>query len=148
MPEKLKKEKSTNNDQGPVVRNGIYMFPNGDKYEGEYISLEGGSLERNGRGKHITANGTVYEGNWVGDKMNGFGKLEHPSGATYEGDFVNNQFHGEGKYTWPNGSFYEGHFVENRLEGQGQFTDTVSQQWTGTFRFKAAPGLRFKLNMA
>ena len=35
-----------------------------------------------------------------------------------------------------------------RLEGEGgQFTDTVSQQWTGTFRYRAAPGLRFKLNM-
>ena len=34
-----------------------------------------------------------------------------------------------------------------RLEGDGEFTDTDGQVWTGTFRYKAAPGLRFKLGL-
>ncbi|KAK7092055.1 MORN repeat-containing protein 2-like [Littorina saxatilis] len=146
MPGEKKKDKKKD-DGTPFIHTGVYMFPNGDKYEGEYMATEGGSLERSGRGKHTTAEGTVYDGDWLSDKMNGTGTLQHPSGARYCGDFVNNQFHGHGSFTWPNGSFYEGQFVENRLEGEGQFTDTVSQQWTGTFRYKAAPGLRFKLNM-
>ena len=32
-----------------------------------------------------------------------------------------------------------------RMEGDGEFTDTDGQNWTGMFRYKAAPGLRFKL---
>ncbi|XP_076437871.1 uncharacterized protein LOC143277032 [Babylonia areolata] len=146
MPAERKKDRKKD-DGTPMIHVGVYMFPNGDKYEGDYLITEGGSLERCGKGTHTTAEGTVYEGQWVGDKMNGIGTLSHPSGATYHGEFVDNQFHGKGCYTWPNGSNYEGQFVENRLEGEGQFTDTVSQQWTGTFRYKAAPGLRFKLNM-
>jgi len=126
----------------------VYMFPNGDKYEGECTQTDNGSIERTGQGCHTSAAGIVYEGSWSGDRMNGQGKLTNPSGACYQGDFVNNQFHGRGKYCWPNGSFYEGQFVENRMEGDGEFTDTEGQVWTGAFRYKAAPGLKFKLAMA
>jgi hypothetical protein len=90
------------------------MFPNGDRYEGEYVQLEDGSIERSGTGSHFTADEQHYHGNWIADKMEGQGRMELPSGASYEGDFVNNQYHGNGKYTWSNSSFYEGQFVENR----------------------------------
>jgi len=126
----------------------IYMFPNGDKYEGECVQTANGSIERTGQGVHTSVTGIVYEGSWEGDKMNGLGKLSHPSNAVYEGDFVNNRFHGRGRYTWPNGSFYHGEFNENKMEGEGEYTDTQGQVWTGMFRYKAAPGLKFKLQMA
>ncbi|CAH1772922.1 unnamed protein product [Owenia fusiformis] len=146
MPGEKKKEKKTKDDS-PEVLTGVYMFPNGDKYNGEYLQIDGG-LERTGSGTHVTAEGTCYTGQWENDKMNGQGTLEHPLGATYIGDFKDNMFHGRGKYTWPNGSFYDGNFVENRIEGEeGEFTDTEGQIWTGTFRYKAAPGLRFKLSL-
>ncbi|XP_064597026.1 MORN repeat-containing protein 2-like [Liolophura sinensis] len=144
MPAEKKKEKTKGDE--PEVCKGIYIFPNGDKYDGFYIQING-SQERCGTGTNHFVDGIVYEGQWENDKMNGKGKLTHPSGATYEGDFVDNKFNGMGKYSWPNGSYYEGQFVENRMEGEGQFTDTEGQNWTGTFRFKAAPGLRFKLNL-
>ncbi|KAH9496688.1 hypothetical protein Btru_009660 [Bulinus truncatus] len=142
-----KKEKKREKP-APEATSGVYMFANGDKYEGECIHTELGSLERIGHGTHTSVSGIVYEGSWANDSMNGKGKLTHPSRATYEGDFMNNQFHGLGKYTWPDGSYYEGTFVENRLEGDGEFHDTEGQVWTGTFRFRAAPGLKFKLNMS
>ncbi|KAK0053934.1 MORN repeat-containing protein 2 [Biomphalaria pfeifferi] len=131
----------------PEITSGVFIFPNGDKYEGDCIQTELGSLERNGQGTHTSVSGIVYEGSWANDNMNGKGKLTHPSNAVYEGDFVNNQFHGHGKYTWPDGSYYVGTFLENRLEGEGEFYDTEGQIWTGAFRFRAAPGLKFKLNM-
>ncbi|ESP03380.1 hypothetical protein LOTGIDRAFT_199227 [Lottia gigantea] len=138
-----KKEKK--GDTPREKRTGVYLFANGDKYDGEYVLSEHGSLERHGNGTHETPGGIRYQGEWGNDKMNGQGCLSHASGSTYDGDFSNNKFHGFGKYTWPNGSFYEGRFVENKLEGEGQFTDTEGQVWTGTFRYKAAPGLQFKL---
>lgn len=131
---------------GPSVLSGVYVFPNGDKYDGEYIQTEEG-LQRHGYGVHTTSEGLSYQGKWEDDKMNGEGKLLHPSGALYEGQFVNNMFHGYGKYTWSDGSFYEGNFNENKLEGHGTFTDVHSQVWYGNFTHKAAPGLKFKLNL-
>ncbi|XP_069106172.1 MORN repeat-containing protein 2-like [Argopecten irradians] len=147
MPGESKKDKKQQEDDKPVIHSGVYIFPNGDKYEGEFIHGSDGSVERSGQGVHTTTDGTTYSGQWESDKMNGQGKLTNPSGAVYEGCFTNNQFHGRGKYTWPNCSFYEGDFQENRMEGDGQFTDTEGQVWVGTFRYKAAPGLKFKLNL-
>ncbi|RMX43099.1 hypothetical protein pdam_00006841 [Pocillopora damicornis] len=148
MPAASKKteKKGGKADAGATILSGVYMFPNGDKYDGEYIQADEGLL-RQGYGTHTTVDGLSYYGNWSGDKMNGQGKLLHPSGAIYEGEFVNNMFHGFGKYTWPDGSFYEGNFNENKLEGQGTFTDVKSQVWYGKFTHKAAPGLKFKLCM-
>ncbi|KAL5013666.1 hypothetical protein ScPMuIL_007936 [Solemya velum] len=145
MPAEKKDKKKE--DVAPTVAVGTYIFSNGDKYEGDYIHSDDNSIERSGTGTHTSADGTVYNGMWSGDKMNGEGTLRHPSGAVYEGNFVNNQFNGSGKYSWANGSFYEGRFVENRMEGQGCFTDTEGQVWTGTFRYRAAPGLAFKLSL-
>lgn len=113
FPAKKDKKKGTEDDV-PVILKGIYMFPNGDRYDGEYVQLEDGSIVRSGAGSHFTADGQHFHGTWVADKMEGQGRMELPSGAFYEGDFVNNQYHGIGKYTWPNGSFYDGQFVENR----------------------------------
>ncbi|XP_071503807.1 uncharacterized protein [Diadema setosum] len=126
---------------------GVFVFPNGDRYEGDYIKTDDGALERCGYGNHITTDGQRYEGQWSSDKMNGQGKLTHPSGSVYEGEFADNQFHGKGTYTWPNGAVFDGTFSENRMEGEGQFTDTDKQIWSGAFHFRAAPGLKFKLSM-
>ncbi|KAM6984750.1 MORN repeat-containing protein 2-like [Aplochiton taeniatus] len=125
-----------------------YIFPNGDKYEGECYRSVDGVVVRSGTGKHISANGIIYTGKWHDDKMNGRGRLEHPSGAVYEGEFKDNMYHGSsGTYTFPDGTKYTGSFNKNRLEGEGEFTDRQGLDWTGTFHNKAAPGLKLKLNM-
>ncbi|XP_078665519.1 uncharacterized protein LOC144907949 isoform X1 [Branchiostoma floridae x Branchiostoma belcheri] len=144
---KVKQPSVEEPEKGPPLQKGVYIFPNGDKYDGEYSQSDTGVLERNGVGTHTTKDGVVYTGRWVQDKMSGQGKLVHPSGAVYDGEFYNNTFHGRGKYIWPDGSFYEGNWEENKMEGDGEFIDTEGQTWTGTFRHRAAPGLRFKLNL-
>ncbi|XP_008160443.2 MORN repeat-containing protein 2 [Eptesicus fuscus] len=124
-----------------------FIFPNGDKYDGDCTRTHFGIVERNGIGIHTTPNGIVYTGSWKDDKMNGFGRLEHFSGAVYEGYFKDNMFHGLGTYTFPSGAKYTGNFNENRVEGEGQYTDIQGLEWCGTFHFTAAPGLRLKLHM-
>ncbi|XP_031565503.1 MORN repeat-containing protein 2-like isoform X2 [Actinia tenebrosa] len=147
MPASSKKQDKSKSEHGSAhVLKGVYMFPNGDKYDGEYIQANGG-LQRSGYGENLTAGGLCYQGYWSDDKMNGQGKLIHPSGAVYEGEFVENRFHGYGKYTWPDGSIYQGNFSENKLEGHGTFTDINKQVWHGNFTHKAAPGLKFKLDL-
>ncbi|XP_067844471.1 MORN repeat-containing protein 2 [Heptranchias perlo] len=139
----LSKEKATISE----VLNVNVIFPNEDRYDGECTRSEDGGLERNGFGTHTTPNNIIYTGQWKNDKMNGTGKLEHPSGAIYEGEFKDNMFHGTGTYTWPNGVKYIGSFNENKLEGEGKFIDADDYEWIGTFHYRAAPGLKLKLDM-
>ena len=42
--------------------------------DGEYTQLEGGGLQRDGFGSHVTSDGLQYTGNWLDDKMNGKGE--------------------------------------------------------------------------
>ncbi|XP_071389731.1 MORN repeat-containing protein 2 [Centroberyx affinis] len=124
-----------------------YIFPNGDRYEGECSRSASGVVMRSGTGKQITASGIIYTGEWHEDKMNGRGTLQHPSGAVYEGDFKDNMYHGTGTYTFADASEYTGNFCKNRLEGDGAFTDTQGLVWTGDFHGKAALGLKLQHNI-
>jgi len=70
---------------------------------------------RSGFGIHLSADGTMYSGNWENDQMNGSGQIQFASGAAYVGEFVNNCFFGKGQYMWPNGSNFDGQFANNRF---------------------------------
>ncbi|XP_068163413.1 MORN repeat-containing protein 2 isoform X1 [Antennarius striatus] len=121
-----------------------YIFPNGDRYEGECSRSASGVVMRSGAGKHTSANGVVYTGEWKKDKMQGRGTLQHPSGALYKGAFKDNMYHGTGTYTFTDGSTYRGHFHKNRLEGDGTFTDPQGRVWMGKFNGSAALGLKMQ----
>lgn len=68
---------------------GVYTWPNGDKYVGYW--------QPHGYGIYTSANGDRYEGEW----QNG------------------NRTTGHGTYTWPNGNKYEGDFKEGKKQGYG-----------------------------
>ncbi|XP_042259324.1 MORN repeat-containing protein 2 isoform X1 [Thunnus maccoyii] len=146
-----KNERDSLNTQGitqgeePVKVN--YIFPNGDRYEGECSRSASGVITRSGFGKHTSASGVIYTGEWHEDKMHGRGTLQHPSKAKYEGEFKDNMYHGTGTYTFPDGSMYTGHFNKNRLEGEGAFTNTEGLVWMGEFHGKAALGLKMQHNI-
>uniref|UniRef100_A0A665WCY8 MORN repeat containing 2 n=1 Tax=Echeneis naucrates TaxID=173247 RepID=A0A665WCY8_ECHNA len=127
----------------PLIK-ATFIFPNGDRYEGECSRSASGALMRNGVGKHTSANGIIYTGEWLEDRMHGQGTLRYPSGALYEGQFKDNTYHGTGTYTFPNGSSYKGQFHMNRLEGDGAFTNTQGLVWMGEFHGKAALGLKLQ----
>ncbi|KAF5904199.1 MORN repeat-containing protein 2 isoform X1, partial [Clarias magur] len=94
-----------------------YIFPNGDKYEGECCCIsesdESQSVMRKGFGTQTSSSGTMYTGEWDNDKMNGRGTLSHPSGAVYKGQFRDNMYHGDGTYHFPDGTKYTGMFCNN-----------------------------------
>ncbi|XP_029656878.2 MORN repeat-containing protein 2, partial [Octopus sinensis] len=107
------KQREKNDANDKAIKENAYIFPSGDRYEGQFLHTQDGNVQRSGFGRHIAAEGTVYQGMWKDDAMNGTGQLKHSSGDVYEGGFLNNQFHGEGTYTWANGSYVKGNFVRN-----------------------------------
>ncbi|XP_076007682.1 MORN repeat-containing protein 2 isoform X2 [Genypterus blacodes] len=140
MPDQKESDTQVQENEALNVSN---MFPNGDKYEGLYTSTSGVRM-RTGTGKHTSASGIIYNGDWHEDKMHGRGTLHHPSGAVYEGEFQDNMYHGTGVYTFPDGTTYTGPFHKNKLEGEGAFTDTQGLVWVGGFQGKSAPGLKLQ----
>lgn len=131
---------------GPVNKSGAFVFPNGEKYEGEYAEHSSGLIERTGQGTHYFNNGKEYTGQWSNDKMNGKGEMKHSCGALYKGDFAENVYHGAGTYTWPNGPSYCGNFEHNQMVGEGEFTDSSGHVWIGDFKGTLAEGLKLKLS--
>lgn len=71
---------------------GIYIFTNGQKYEGNFKDDI-----RTGKGIFTFKSGDVYTGNWDNDKINGFGKLEYKNGEAYEGNWKDGIKTGKGK---------------------------------------------------
>lgn len=146
-------------------KSGKFIFANGDEYEGEYeqrmvteeigggtVTQSVSAVERSGKGVLRCANGNVYEGKWLRDKLNGTEcTFSHPSGCTYHGEFRDGLFDGQGVYKWPGGAYYEGEFKAGRLEGKGTFYDESGQVWVGTFRADQGADstalLRFRLNV-
>lgn len=75
-----------------LTGSGIFMFPTGGKYEGEWKSI-GGVKFRDGNGV-FTLGPEEYEGSWKNDLMHGEGRYKFSSGACYTGSFVHNSFEG------------------------------------------------------
>lgn len=73
------------------VQNGTLIYPNGDRYEGEF---DHGNPQ--GQGKLKETDGTIYEGNWENGKIVQ-GTEILPNGEIYNGNFHNRKRHGYGE---------------------------------------------------
>jgi hypothetical protein len=52
---------------------------------------------RNGYGKFYYNGGSLYDGEWIDNKMNGYGILFYPDGSiAYQGEWKNDYFDGKG----------------------------------------------------
>ena len=61
---------------------GVYIYSNGDMYEGGYFNGE-----KNGYGVAVWSNGSRYEGNWGDGREHGMGRYFTASGQCYTGNF-------------------------------------------------------------
>lgn len=116
------------NSSGEKHGKGIQIWPDGSKYEGEWVNNK-----TNGFGRLIHANGDYYEGNWAEDKASGLGIYVHANGIKYEGDWKEDQQHGQGKEIWPDGAYYEGSYKAGSKCGQGKFTWADGSSFVGEF---------------
>jgi hypothetical protein len=90
---------------------GRFIFPNGDKYIGEFKS---GKLD--GRGVYTSKNGNEYRGQFKENMRHGYGTYKWKNGDTYIGEYVNNERQGEGTYYGTDGTVNDG------LWEKGNFT--------------------------
>ncbi|CAF2396261.1 unnamed protein product [Rotaria sp. Silwood2] len=129
-------------------RSNLFMFANGDRYDGEYILTDEDQIMRHGHGKHISADQQlIYEGTWNRDKMHGTGRLTYGNGASYDGEFQSNYFEGLGTYTWPDGAQYTGIWQGSRAIGKAEYTGPdLGVPFVGTANGQIAH-MRFKVKI-
>tara|TARA_B100001057_G_scaffold153147_1_gene153279 strand:- start:1231 stop:2679 length:1449 start_codon:yes stop_codon:yes gene_type:complete len=104
--------------------NPIIMYNSSKKVKKRYSdgTYEGNLInnKREGYGRFIFNDGTIYEGEFSGDKINGKGNMVWENGSLYQGNYLDGKRHGFGKFKWPNGDIYEGEFKDGNLDGIGK----------------------------
>ena len=78
------------------------------------------SKKREGYGKYVYTDGSVYEGEWFNDKKEGMGKYTYKDGTVYEGEWLDDVKHGTGKCVYNLGNIYEGEFKNGYIHGKGK----------------------------
>jgi hypothetical protein len=109
---------------------GIHLWPNGDKYEGEYRDGK-----PNGQGIYTWADGRKYVGEWKDGKKHGQGTFTSPTSGKYAGEYRDDKKNGQGNYTRPNGDKYVGEFRDDDINGQGTYTGADGRKYEGDFRW-------------
>ena len=104
----------TKRDKKGIVK-GKFITSNGMIYEGEFLKED-----KTGKGKKTSPNGIIYEGEFLEGYLNGRGKMTYPSGAVYEGEFQKGFKTGKGKITFSSGVIYEGQLVNICPNGEGK----------------------------
>ena len=75
----------------------------------------------NGKGTFIWPNGDKYNGNWKNQKPHGLGTFIWVNGTKYIGDWEFGIQNGQGTVTWANGDKYIGGRKNGKADGQGTF---------------------------
>lgn len=75
--------------------------------------------KRNGYGMQEWPDGSKYEGEYINNLKHDTGVFTWPNGEFYKGSFFRDCRHGNGMYSWPDGSKFTGKFYLNRKEGYG-----------------------------
>ena len=75
----------------------------------------------NGKGTFIWPNGDKYNGDWKNQKPHGLGTFKWVNGTKYIGDWEFGIQNGQGTVTWANGDKYIGGRKNGEADGQGTF---------------------------
>lgn len=126
--------------------------------EGECSRSASGTLMRNGVGKHTSANGIIYIGEWHEDKVRytqviclntHLKSLVKASMAWISVQLFMpvlwrfSQMHGKGTLQHPSGACYEGEFKDNMYHGTGTYTFPDGCTYKGHFQNNRYRGYPF-----
>ena len=64
-------------------------------------------------------NGGKYDGEWIANLPNGQGTFTFPGGYKYVGELKDGKYHGQGTFTFANGNIYVGDWKEGKYDGRG-----------------------------
>jgi hypothetical protein len=118
------------NDKGEKNGLGKMIKEDGSVYYGKFYADK---LE--GNGLYITKNGDYYLGDWSGDKASGRGALVQTQGKSrYQGEWLHNKKHGSGEELFPDGSVYSGEYTNNQIEGFGTYVWKDMTKYVGYFK--------------
>ena len=117
----------------PLPETETFVFPDGSKYCGEFKVTENQPVVREGTGIMHFSNGSVYEGEWQGDKMHGKGKLTYANGSSYDGQFENGQYCGDGTLTFSDGSMCQARFLNDKPQGPSRMVDANGHSWVAVW---------------
>ena len=114
-----------------------YIFPNGDKYVGEYMDEK-----RHGKGTFTSTKGDKYVGDFRYGFFNGKGTYTWGEGDNigdkYVGEWKDGKHNGQGTYTWGEGDNkgdkYVGEFINNQKTGQGTCTYANGEKYVGEWK--------------
>lgn len=111
-------------------RNGFgrLVKSDGSLYEGEFFK---GKLEGEGI---CLENGLKYRGSFRLGLKWGKGQEDWPDKTVYVGEFENNLKHGKGKFIWANGNKYKGGFESGNICGKGKFVWRNGNEYKGTWK--------------
>jgi hypothetical protein len=97
--------------------------------------------KKEGNGRLIKADGSVFEGYFHEDKKHGFGRTYFSNGDVFEGNYVNDQRQGDGKMTFFTGDVFEGEYENDRRKpGNGVMTYKNGDKFTGKMKDKFRDG--------
>ena len=80
--------------------------------------------KKNGKGIYMWPNGQTYDGEFRNDECSGFGILHYPDGKRFEGPWKEGKKHGKGIYAWPNGAKYHVNYIDGVKKDAGRLEGT------------------------
>ena len=83
----------------------MQLLDNHAKFEGQWVA---GTDVREGVGKQIWPDGSMYAGEYKNGMKQGKGKFIWADQSSYKGEFKENDLHGLGEYIWADGRVYNG----------------------------------------
>ena len=94
---------------------GRFYYQDGSSYWGSVNRNE----QRHGRGKYVTKDGIIYDGEYKNDIKEGHGRMIWSDGSYYLGEWQNDQWNGQGKLVVGEGHIiHQGLFVNGVQKGE------------------------------
>eukprot|EP00927_Polykrikos_kofoidii_P037793 TRINITY_DN32009_c0_g1_i1.p1 TRINITY_DN32009_c0_g1~~TRINITY_DN32009_c0_g1_i1.p1 ORF type:complete len:657 (+),score=94.01 TRINITY_DN32009_c0_g1_i1:71-1972(+) len=115
---------------------GRLLSPDGSVYDGQFRL---GSED--GYGRFVAASGSVHEGDWKDGRKHGFGTLSNDDGSLYSGRWDMGNRCGHGFERFADSSTFEGQFDLDLKHGNGVYTSSSGRViFEGQFRFNCMHG--------
>ncbi len=120
---------AANFDKG-VLRDGhaVVKWADGSSYDGDEA---GARME--GAGLLTTSAGDRFQGQWAHDRLNGRGQVVWTNGDRYDGDWRDGKAEGHGVQLWADGHKYDGDWRNDLPDGHGVVTRKDGSRYEGTF---------------